>query len=107
MKNIGIWVFVAFLSTGCAGTMRKCDMACSSEMGANWLVVQRDNAGKTVRCWKLYDVSIGDSAEVDGIYWQAVDGSIVHITGWFDRVQVESSWDKAAALLDVDLTTCK
>ncbi len=106
MKNLA--KFLPFvLLMGCAGTMRDCQMGCASTNGANWLVVQRDMGGQTVRCWKLVDVSVGDSESVDGIYWQTTEGNIVTIAGWFDRIQVEGDWAKAAMSIDVDLAVCK
>lgn len=96
------------LLAGCAGAMRDCKMACASNQGADWIVVQRDIAGASARCWKLVDVSIGDSESVDGIYWQTPEGNIITIAGWFDRAQVErSGWAAAAKSLDVDLSVCK
>jgi hypothetical protein len=71
------------------------------------LIVQFDMHGKPFNCWKLQNVPVENEPSSDGIYWQAQNGHLVHISGWYNRVQVRgSNFDGAARAVGVDLAQC-
>ena len=60
--------------------------------------------GDPINCWKLQDVSISNEMNSDGIYWREGSGHLVHISGWYNRIQVSGGrYNEAAKLLGVDL----
>lgn len=104
-----LYLAVLFLFTGCAGWTRGCDSWFARSIGANWIVVQYDQLGRPFNCWKLNGVSIANEEASDGIFW--VDdhtGNLVHISGWYNRVQVSrfGTFDDAARLIGIDLDRC-
>lgn len=87
---------------GCAGIGRGCS---SWSFGADWLIVQYRNDGTMFKCWRLPSTSVTKS---DGIYWKDPRGHLVHISGWYNRVQVsDGDWAGAAGSLDLDLKACR
>ena len=100
-------VLALALLVGCAGTQRSCSSSCAGEFGADWLIVQYSANGQVLNCWRLDGVSVANESSSDGIYWLAEDGHLVHLSGWYNRVQVERrDWDGAARALGVDLAAC-
>lgn len=92
------------LMTGCAGMTRSCSAFWAEEAGADWIVVQYGLDGKPFNCWKLESTSIANESGSDGIYWKEPSGHLVHISGWYNRVQVRGKqFDDAAKLLGVDV----
>ena len=92
---------------GCAGANRQCSAGMAKSFGANWVVAQCRYDGSVLRCWKLSDASIDNEPHSDGIYWQSPEGHLVHISGWYNRVQVShAGWEAAAASIGVDLSKC-
>lgn len=93
---------------GCAGLERSCSSTCAEEFSSDWVVVQFDYVGQPMNCWQLRDTSIANEPNSDGIYW--LDGAtdnLVHISGWYNRVQVENSrWQEAAQAIGIDLERC-
>ena len=60
--------------------------------------------GDPINCWKLMNVSITNEQSSDGIYWKEGSGHLVHISGWYNRVQVNGGrYEEAAKLLGVEL----
>jgi len=101
MKRLLGWMTV--LLAGCAGMGRSCASCNAESFGADWVVVQMDLAGQPVRCWELRNVSITNEPHSDGIYWEGTGGNLVHISGFYNRVQVTGGqWD--AAFREVGLT---
>lgn len=101
-----IVTFMLLLSlTGCAGMARSCSSEWAENVGADWIVVQLAANGDVINCWKLQNVSITNESQSDGIYWKDNTTShLVHISGWYNRVQVKSGrYEEAAKLLGVDL----
>lgn len=100
---------VALLSifmTGCAGFQRGCDSNMAESFGADWIIVQFDQTGKPFNCWKLKDTSVTNEPQSDGVYWTE-GGNLVHISGWYNRVQVQGNkWGEAAVSLGVNLKAC-
>lgn len=96
------------LLTGCAGAQRSCTNWSAESFGADWLVVQLDMNGHPFSCWKLKNTSIANEDKSDGIHWQDNrTGHMVHISGWYNRVQVANSdFDGAAKILGVDAKKC-
>jgi hypothetical protein len=107
-KIINIIAVIALLFiASCDGFMRGCSSDVANHLGADWVIVQYNNAGDPIQCWQLTDVSVANEEASDGIYWLSEDGHLVHISGWYNRVQVEGDrWDQAASELEVDLKTC-
>lgn len=96
------------LLCGCAGFQRSCASGMASTLGANWVVVQYKADGDPINCWKLENTSIENETGSDGIYWLAPSGHLVHISGWYNRVQVNgSNFDAAGKLIGVDMDLCK
>ncbi len=101
------WACLVFLGVGCAGTSRSCSSCNAESFGANWIVVQYDSFGQPLNCWQLKNVSISNEPHSDGIYWENSDGHLIHISGFYNRVQVEhNQWESAANLIGVDLKSC-
>lgn len=104
IKNRMAAVVMAAALVGCAGMSRDC-ASCGTEMsGANWLVVQLCADGEIRNCWRLYGLAVANEDRSDGIWWVA-DGQQVHISGWYNFVQV-TNWDSAAKQLGVELDRC-
>jgi hypothetical protein len=101
------FVFAALFLTGCAGFERGCSAAIASDFGADWVIVQYGASGDPMNCWQLKDVSVANERQSDGVYWKDQDGHLVHISGWYNRVQVErGDFAGAAKAVGVDLSGC-
>lgn len=93
---------------GCAGFDRGCSSTVAQSFGADWVVVKTDINGKPFRCWKLEDTSISNESQSDGIYWKTPTGHLVHISGFYDRVQVtKSDWAGAYSEVGITAEQCK
>ena len=81
---------------------------CASSLGADWLVVQYKYDGEQMNCWQLKDTSVDNESQSDGIYWQdAKTRNLVHISGWYNRVQVENNtWKEEANSIGINLESC-
>lgn len=93
----------------CAGWQRDCDSCMATSVGADWIVVQYSAAGHPFNCWQLKGVGITNEHASDGIFWvDSKSGNLVHISGWYNRVQVGrwGSFEDAAVLSGVDLKRC-
>lgn len=93
---------------GCASTARSCSSCSAETYGADWLVVQYRNDGAPISCWRLDATSIANESGTDGIYWlDKHSDNLVHISGWYNRVQVNAKhWERAAENLGVRLGGC-
>ena len=93
------------LAIGCAGFQRECTGCNAGAFGSDWIVVQYDMNMKPKCAWQLSGTSISNESSSDGIYWlDAGSGHLVHISGWYNRVQVKNRQFKAAAkLVGIDL----
>lgn len=93
---------------GCASLNRDCSSCTASNFGANWIVVQYKNDGTPINCWKLKNTAIDNETNSDGIYWKDPHSSnLVHISGWYNRVQVvDGDWGSAAKSLNVKEDIC-
>lgn len=93
--------------TGCAGIQRDCSSHVATEFGSDWIIVQYRNDGTPMNCWKLKNVGVANETGTDGIYWQAPGGHLVHLSGWYNRVQVSGGNFKEAAMsVGVDESRC-
>jgi len=104
-----ILILVGMLSlTACAGMGRSCSAFNAESFGSDWIVVQYDMNLSAKNCWELSDVSITNEEHSDGIYWKDTKLShLVHISGWYNRVQVSGkNFSEAAKLLGVDIEQC-
>lgn len=99
-------VFLALtMFMGCAGMQRGCSSFWATQAGADWIVVQYNAGGDPINCWKLQSVSITNEANSDGVYWREGSGHLIHISGWYNRVQVsDGRYEEAAKLLGVELS---
>jgi hypothetical protein len=105
MMLVAVLLLAVCYLPGCAGCNRGISSMWATGMGADWIVVQYTMEGKPFNCWKLEGVSISNEAQSDGIYWKdTATGHLVHISGWYNRVQVSNSrYEEAAELLGVEL----
>lgn len=101
------WLLLLSLA-GCVGLQRDCSSMWASDVtGADWIVVQYGYDGHPVACWQLRGVGITNEPHSDGIFWREGAGHLVHISGWYNRVQVASGdFDTAAKLLSVNRDHC-
>lgn len=99
-------LFAIFL-IGCAGFSRSCSSEYAESFGADWIVITNGADGRVVNCWKLKDVSITNEPHSDGVYWKSGAGHLIHISGWYSRVQVNGGdYAGAANEIGVDLARC-
>lgn len=106
MKKISAWVLSLLFISACAGTQRDCSACMASETGADWIIVQYANDGHVLACWKLDDVAVDNEDKSDGVFWEE-HGHLVHISGWYNRVQVSGQrFDQAAKILGIELESC-
>jgi hypothetical protein len=98
-----------FAMVGCAGIERSCSSCMAQSLGSDWIVVElREMDGTPYRCWQLKDTSISNEEGSDGIYWVTDDGNLVHVSGSYDRVQVENGqWDEAFAEINMTREACR
>lgn len=95
------------LLAGCAGFNRSCSSFNADAFGADWIVVKKDMTGRTFECWKLTNTSVANEESSDGIHWKSPGGHLVHVSGWYDRVQVANGdFANAGAELGVDSNRC-
>ncbi len=101
-------VLAIFILPSCAGISRSWASCNASNFGSDWIVVQYDVGGIAFNCWKLEGAAIVNEPASDGIYWQdRTTGHLVHLSGWYNRVQVEGkNFAQAAALVGVDVSKC-
>lgn len=100
-------LLLTFLS-GCAGLQRGCSSGVASSFGADWVIVQMDDEGIPYRCWTLEDTSVTNEEGSDGIYWLSPNGHLVHISGHYNRVQVEGGrWREAYQELGLTEDLCR
>ena len=96
------------LLCGCAGFQRNCASGIAGAVGADWVVVQYKADGNPINCWKLEGTSIDNEQGSDGIYLLEPSGHLVHISGWYSRVQVaHNAFKEAANVIGVDIDKCK
>ena len=83
-------VLSIMLMPACAGVSRSWTSCTAENFGSDWIVVQYDINGQPFNCWKLEGAAIVNEEASDGIYWQdRRSGHLVHLSGWYNRVQVE------------------
>lgn len=106
MKLYKSALFVFLL--GCASLERDCASCNASSFGSDWIVLQYGYDGKPINCWELRNTAITNENATDGIFWQEPSGHLVHISGWYNRVQVSNNdWAGAAKSIGVDDSLCK
>lgn len=104
-NNLIVVLAVALFS--CIGLDNSCSSCTAQEFGADWVVVQFDMFGTPFNCWKMQNVSIKNEGQSDGIWWKNGSGHLVHISGWYNRVQVQNKdFANAAKNLGIDLNRC-
>lgn len=102
-------VLTVMLLAGCAGVQRDCSAMWASNIGADWIIVQYRMDGTPIYCWKLKSVAITNEERSDGIFWKdSRTGHLIHLSGWYNRVQVvDGEFDGAAALIGAESVACK
>lgn len=108
MRRIIYWASVALVLGGCAGFNRNCTSWQASSFGTDWIAVQYRADGTPINCWKLSNTNVDNEGHSDGIYWQdSKTRHLVHIAGWYNRVQVDGGrFGEAAKLLGIDEARC-
>lgn len=108
MKSFVLRVSViALFLTGCAGFQRDCSSRCATSLGGDWIIVQYSAGGAPINCWKLQSTAVSNEQGTDGIFWQDPQGHLVHISGWYNRVQINGNrWDEAAKAIGIDSNLC-
>lgn len=104
------WLYlVLFLMTSCAGFNRGCASCNAGAFGSDWIVVQYKMDGTPINCWRLHDTSVSNEQQTDGIYWLDPESNhLVHISGWYNRVQIKNAnFESAAKLIGIDLNKCQ
>jgi hypothetical protein len=100
-------MITAMLLFSCVGIEKSCSSGCASSFGGDWIVVQFNTAGEPFNCWKMNGVSITNEEGSDGIWWKNSSSHLVHISGWYNRVQVKGGdWEAAAKAVGVELGKC-
>ncbi len=109
VKPLVIASVAVVLMTGCAGVSRDVSSLVAREVGADWIVVQYRFDGTAINCWKLRSVGITNEPQSDGIFWKdSRTGHLVHIAGWYNRVQVSGGdFASAARLTGIDEASCR
>jgi len=99
---------VFLLLVGCAGLARDCSGCWATNVSSSWVVAQYTYDGTMMRCWVLRDSPIANEQSSDGIWWKDFETKhLVHISGWYNRVQViDGRFKEAANLLGVDISKC-
>lgn len=105
-RKLSFWFLI--LLSGCAGLDRSCSSSCATSLGADWVIVQIDALGRPFRCWALENTSVDNEQSTDGIYWQSPNGHLVHISGFYNRVQVQGGrWSQALAEVGLTPEACR
>ncbi len=104
-RTLALLALMMFGITGCAGIQRDVSSYFAKNTGADWIVVQYAYDGRPINCWKLDNVAIDNEEQSDGIFWkESHGGHLVHISGWYNRVQVSGGrYGEAADLLGIEL----
>lgn len=102
-----LFAFTLF-NAGCQGCSREFSSWRATSFGSDWIVVQYQFDGQPMNCYQLHSTSISNEQGTDGIYWKdATRGHLVHLSGWYNRVQVAGGDFKSAAkMLGVDADKC-
>ncbi len=109
MKTMKIFKYLPFVFLlGCASTQRDCSASVNETFGGDWVIAQYGFDGKPINCWNLRNVAITTEEHSEGIYWQdSSTGNLIHLSGWYSRVQVSKNNHEAAAKsLGVELQYC-
>lgn len=96
------------LLAGCASMQRDCSSCNAGTFGSDWIVLQYGFDGTPINCWRLTNTAISNEQHTDGIFWQDPSGHLVHISGWYNRVQVNNGdFAGAAKSIGIDVDRCK
>ena len=91
---------------GCAGLQKDCASCEAENFGGDWIIVQYAYDGHPINCWNERGASISNEKASDGIFWTH-KGNLIHISGWYNRVQVYGgNYVDAEKSLNIDLTRC-
>ena len=105
MKNLFKYLPLLLLCS-CAGLARDCSSCGAENFGSDWIIVQYGFDGKPINCWREVNTAVTNENQTDGIYWQHA-GHLVHISGWYNRCQVQNNdFEGAARAVGIDLNRC-
>ena len=65
----------------------------AEEYGADWLVIQYSATGTPINIWELQNKAIKSESRSDGIFFLDNDNNVVHLSGHYMYIQVQS-WEK-------------
>lgn len=107
LSSLLITMVVAMVVAGCAGFDRGCQSCTAENFGSDWIIVQYQYNGTPINCWTLKSTSVANENGSDGIYWKTPSGHLIHISGWYNRVQVVNrDFETAAIVLGISLAWC-
>jgi hypothetical protein len=107
LLNSRVFILLALCTFSCVGLDNSCSSCTAENFGGDWLVVQFDMKGEPFNCWKMSGVSISNERSSDGVWWKTSAGHLVHLSGWYNRVQVKGKdFLTAAKSLGVELNRC-
>ncbi len=108
MKSL-LKILPLLLIVGCAGQQRSCASGIATTFGGDWVIVQYKADGNPMNCWMLKNTSVSNEQGTDGIYWlDNTSGHLVHISGWYNRIQVTNNdYHGAALLTGVEFDRCR
>lgn len=97
------------LLIGCANVKRNLYSDYAKQFGSNYIIVQYRADGVPMNCWQLKSTSISNEPNSDGISWiDSSTNNLVHISGWYNMVQVNNNdYEAAAKIVGADLAACK
>lgn len=99
--------FILFGLSFHRGARRGCTAVVADATGANWLIVTYNLYGDPFRCWELHEVAVTNESQSDGIYWKEANGNLVHLSGFYNRIQVTNgNWEAAFASLGITQEQC-
>jgi len=65
--------------------------------GSDWLVIKETMMGEPIRYWELKEKSIGSESNSDGIFFIDEYGEIIHLSGFYTYIQINSSFEETKA----------
>ena len=108
-KLVPLLLALPLALTGCKGLQRNLAVVGASTFGADWVIAQDNMEGNVARCWIIRNQSVDNEGNSDGIHWlDQTTGHLIHISGWYNRVQVShGDFSRAGHFIGVeDVSKC-
>jgi len=94
--SILVIAIIAGIVIGPKGCSRRYESWKASSYGSDWLIVQYAQDGSIINNWELYNKSVGNEENSDGIFFLDDESNVVHISGHYTYIQIiDDKWDKA------------